>query len=54
LELAKIGAKTMSVAPGIMRADWKQQLKDLLPLFGHRNWIVVADSAYPAQSRSGI
>jgi hypothetical protein len=25
-----------------------------LPLFGHRNWIVVADSAYPVQSRAGI
>jgi len=25
-----------------------------LPLFGHRNWIVVADSAYPAQSGAGI
>jgi L-fucose mutarotase/ribose pyranase (RbsD/FucU family) len=44
----------MTVAPGIIRADWKQQLKSLLPLFGHRNWIVVADSAYPAQSRPGI
>jgi L-fucose mutarotase/ribose pyranase (RbsD/FucU family) len=44
----------MSVVPAIIRADWKQRLKDLLPLFGHRNWIVVADSAYPAQSRPGI
>jgi L-fucose mutarotase/ribose pyranase (RbsD/FucU family) len=35
-------------------ADWKTQLSGLLPLFGHRNWIVVADSAYPAQSRAGI
>jgi L-fucose mutarotase/ribose pyranase (RbsD/FucU family) len=34
--------------------DWKARLRDLLPLFGHRNWIVVADSAYPAQSRPGI
>jgi len=25
-----------------------------LPLYGHRNWIVVADSAYPAQSAPGI
>jgi L-fucose mutarotase/ribose pyranase (RbsD/FucU family) len=25
-----------------------------LPLFGHRNWIVVADAAYPAQSKPGI
>ncbi len=35
-------------------ADWEQQLNRLLPLFGHRNWIVVADSAYPAQSKPGI
>jgi hypothetical protein len=35
-------------------SDWRHRLADRLPLFGHRNWIVVADSAYPAQSRSGI
>ncbi|MBV8550479.1 MAG: hypothetical protein JOY54_04210 [Acidobacteriaceae bacterium] len=35
-------------------AGWKQVLAERLPLYGHRNWIVVADSAYPAQSRSGI
>jgi len=34
--------------------DWERQLRALLPLFGHRNWIVVADSAYPAQSKPGI
>jgi L-fucose mutarotase/ribose pyranase (RbsD/FucU family) len=44
----------MTVAPGMTKPDWKRQLKALLPLYGHRNWIVVADSAYPAQSRPGI
>jgi L-fucose mutarotase/ribose pyranase (RbsD/FucU family) len=44
----------MTVAPGITKPDWKREVKALLPLFGHRNWIVVADSAYPAQSRPGI
>jgi hypothetical protein len=33
---------------------WEAELKRLLPLFGHRNWIVIADSAYPAQSNPGI
>jgi hypothetical protein len=33
---------------------WERQLKELLPLYGHRNWIVVADSAYPMQSKPGI
>ena len=44
----------MTVAPGITKPDWKREVKALLPLFGHRNWIVVADSAYPAQSKPGI
>ncbi len=44
----------MTVAPGIAKPGWKSQLKALLPLYGHRNWIVVADSAYPAQSSPGI
>ncbi|MGD1106047.1 MAG: RbsD/FucU domain-containing protein [Terracidiphilus sp.] len=44
----------MTVAPRIAKSDWKRQLKAFLPLFGHRNWIVVADSAYPAQSKPGI
>ena len=35
-------------------APWKLSLECLLPLWGHRNWIVVADSAYPAQSNPGI
>jgi hypothetical protein len=34
--------------------DWQQLLQQRLPLYGHRNWVVIADSAYPAQSRPGI
>jgi L-fucose mutarotase/ribose pyranase (RbsD/FucU family) len=34
--------------------DWERRLHALLPVFGHRNWIVIADSAYPAQSKPGI
>lgn len=33
---------------------WESTLTRLLPLWGHRNWIVVADAAYPAQSNPGI
>lgn len=36
------------------RHDWERRLGDLLALFGRRNWIVVADAAYPAQADSGI
>lgn len=35
-------------------ADWEHQLAVRLPQFGHRNWIVVADAAYPAQSSPGV
>jgi D-ribose pyranose/furanose isomerase RbsD len=35
-------------------ADWKSELERELPLMGHRNWIVVADSAYPLQTAPGI
>ena len=44
----------MTAAPGNARPGWKSQLKAVLPLYGHRNWIVVADSEYPAHSKSGI
>ncbi len=33
---------------------WQQTLHERLPLYGHRNWIVIADSAYPAQTSGGI
>jgi len=34
--------------------NWKKILKEQLPLLGHRNWIVIVDSAYPWQVSSGI
>ena len=34
--------------------DWKQHLATAMPLFGHRNWILVVDSAYPLQTSPGI
>jgi len=37
-----------------MKPNWEEILKDRLQLYGHRNWLVIADSAYPAQSRQGI
>ncbi len=34
--------------------SWESSFRRLLQLYGHRNWIVVADSAYPAQANPGI
>lgn len=33
---------------------WQSRIDSVLPEYGHRNWIVVADSAYPKQSSPGI
>jgi len=34
--------------------DWQARLKQQLPLLGHRNWILIVDSAYPLQVSPGI
>jgi L-fucose mutarotase/ribose pyranase (RbsD/FucU family) len=34
--------------------SWESRLAGELPLMGHRNWILVVDSAYPQQVGSGI
>jgi hypothetical protein len=36
------------------RFTWQHALRQQLPLMGRRNWIVVADMAYPFQSRPGV
>jgi D-ribose pyranose/furanose isomerase RbsD len=33
---------------------WQSKLDEILPLLGHRNWILIVDSAYPLQSSSGV
>jgi hypothetical protein len=35
-------------------SNWQKVLAERIPAYGHRNWIVVADSAYPAQAKDGI
>lgn len=34
--------------------SWKSQLDKKLPLLGHRNWIIIADKAFPEQNAAGI
>jgi len=36
------------------KENWKTEVEQTLKLFGHRNWIVIADSAYPEQSNPAI
>lgn len=48
-------SKTNAAKP-IIEADnnWKLQFDQKLPLLGHRNWIVIADKAFPEQNAAGI
>ncbi len=34
--------------------SWESRLLEALPALGHRNWVVVADSAFPLQISPGI
>jgi hypothetical protein len=33
---------------------WRARLHQSMPLLGHRNWILVVDSAYPLQTSPGV
>ncbi len=53
-----IGTIAVMAAISIVNAtadvSWRTKLEQELPLLGHRNWIVIADSAYPWQTAPGI
>lgn len=40
--------------PAATAQEWKSVIEQRLPEYGHRNWIVIADAAYPSQSAAGI
>lgn len=33
---------------------WRTRLAEAMPLMGHRNWVLVVDSAYPLQTSPGV
>jgi L-fucose mutarotase/ribose pyranase (RbsD/FucU family) len=35
-------------------ASWKTEFNTMLPLLGHRNWILVVDKAFPMQTSQGL
>jgi hypothetical protein len=41
-------------APTAPAPNWRERVADAMPLLGHRNWILIVDSAYPLQSGPGI
>jgi hypothetical protein len=54
-KLSVILLAMMTAAPfASAQSDWKSKVTAELPLLGHRNWILIADSAYPLQTSPGI
>jgi hypothetical protein len=51
---ASVLALGVAAPAGASDVPWRAALARQLPLLGHRNWIVVVDSAYPWQTSPGI
>ncbi len=49
--LAGAGKSLAAPAP---EKTWIKKVDDILPLMGHRNWILIVDSAYPLQTSPGV
>lgn len=47
-------APALRATPPEESPSWQARVAQELPLFGHRNWIVIVDSAYPLQSSTGV
>jgi hypothetical protein len=45
---------TLHAAPPDTPTGWRAKVAETMPLLGHRNWILIVDSAYPLQSSEGI
>jgi len=42
------------LAQSLPSSDWKAKVAAAMPLLGHRNWILIVDSAYPLQTSPGV
>jgi hypothetical protein len=55
--LRKLLAFTLLFAASVAHAaapPWQAKVAEAMPLLGHRNWILVVDSAYPLQTSAGV
>ncbi len=54
LFLSFLLAMPMFSAQSFSPSAWQGKVDHDLPLLGHRNWILIVDSAYPLQSSAGV
>ena len=53
--LSLLAAATFAqAAPPSTPGGWKARVAQTMPLLGHRNWILIVDSAYPLQTSPGV
>ena len=56
--LIALGLMSTAFLPGLAQSPepptWRTKLDEAMPLLGHRNWILIVDSAYPQQAAPGI
>jgi hypothetical protein len=41
-------------AQAVAPPTWRDRVEETMPMLGHRNWILIVDSAYPLQVAPGI
>ena len=49
-----LGSLTVPSIAQTPKSDWKAEVTEAMPLLGHRNWILIVDSAYPLETSRGI
>jgi hypothetical protein len=49
-----LAAPILLAAPPSTPSGWKAKVDATMPVLGHRNWILIVDSAYPLQVSPGI
>src|SRR5271170_358620 len=54
LALTLLLASPLTYSSAQSPTDWKAKVTESMPILGHRNWILVVDSAYPLQSSPGV
>jgi D-ribose pyranose/furanose isomerase RbsD len=54
LALATLSYPAFLAAQSSAPTNWKARVNESIPLLGHRNWILIVDSAYPLQSSPGV
>ena len=51
---AMLSSAALYAALPTASTNWQTKVTESLPLLGHRNWILIVDSAYPLQSSPGV